>query len=221
MPTPELTRAFRILNLSFSPSIAGSEVEKAYRKLARRLHPDHGGRKEDFQALLAAKTYVIKWIENGYKIVNDDPQPSTSREPPRASRPASNARYFFDDEAKCSDDSSDDDDSDADDSYEPDFVEPLNRDAHRKYYNREFKFNGRSYWPPPAPGAKPTRRSRRLSPEEQKKRHLNVVGQRKRVALEIVNLRMKINESSGAEKQRLSMMLSKRQKLFAKLNKEE
>lgn len=50
---------YQNLGISLSPSFSRSELKAAFRKLAKKLHPDHGGSPLDFRRLLEHQKHLL------------------------------------------------------------------------------------------------------------------------------------------------------------------
>jgi DnaJ-class molecular chaperone len=63
--------------LGLSPGASSKEIQKAYRKKAQIVHPDHGGTEEEFIALQQAAEFLLaksdwKSLQIGHEVQIDD-----------------------------------------------------------------------------------------------------------------------------------------------------
>lgn len=63
-PTKRVTDALNILKLQMDGVYQKRDIDVAYRKLARTLHPDKGGTHEKFLALSEAYHIALDWLEH-------------------------------------------------------------------------------------------------------------------------------------------------------------
>ncbi len=62
--TKRVTDALNILALQMDGAYGKRDIDVAYKKLARVLHPDKGGTHEQFLALSEAYQIALEWVEN-------------------------------------------------------------------------------------------------------------------------------------------------------------